>query len=216
MKHLARFAVILALLLPGCLNYEQHTVLSEDGSGTISIHYSIAENVMSWMESGNLAFTEDKVREQYKGDGVDIESVSITTEAEDSTRHVRVDLSFNDFAELSKLQSFRNMEFKWLREGDVFRFSQKLGANGSSQDASLDAFKVKYSYEFPGDILQSNADSTDGRKAFWVFNLSEMNKDHVITARISAGSGSSVMWVLGVIGVVVVLIVIFAVVRRRK
>ncbi len=217
MKHIASLGVILvsALLLTGCLNYEQRTVLSEDGSGSLSIHYSVGENVMSWMENGNLAFTEDKVREQYTGDGIDIESVRITTEAEDSSRHVRVELSFDEFDRLSRLRGFKNMEFHWKSEGDAFRFSHTLGVTGSSDDASLDAFKVKYSYEFPGDILESNADSTYGRTAFWIFDLSEMNASHSLTARIKADSGANVWWILGIIAVVISLILVVFLIRRK-
>lgn len=216
---MARFigwAALFVLFLPGCLNYEQHTVLSEDGSGKLTIHYSIAENVMSWLEDGNLAFTEDKVREQYSGEGVEIQALNVTTEAADSSRHVRVELEFDDIEKLSALRGFKDMQFRWLREGDQFRLTHTLGAASSSGDASLDAFSVRYSYEFPGDILESNADSTDGRTAFWKFQLSELNADHVITARISATAGSSTVYVLVVIGVVVVLIAIFALRRRKK
>jgi LPXTG-motif cell wall-anchored protein len=216
MKRFVRWAAVLALLLPGCLNYEQHTVISEDGSGTLSIHYSIAENVLSWMSDGNLSFTEDKVREQYSGEGVNIESLSISTEASDSSRHVHAELEFDDIEKLSKLRGFKGMEFRWLREGDQFRLTHKLGATNSSGDASLDAFMVRYSYEFPGDIIESNADSTYGRTAYWMFRLSELNADHVITASISATAGSSTTYVLVVIGVVMLLIAIFALRRRGK
>jgi hypothetical protein len=216
MTRFVRWAAAIALLLPGCLNYEQHTVLSEDGSGTLTIHYSIAENVLSWMSDGNLSFTEEQVREQYSGEGVSIETIRISTEAADSSRHVHAELQFDDIEKLSKLRGFKSMEFHWLREGDQFRFRHKLGAASSSGDASLDAFTVRYSYEFPGDILESNADSTAGRTAYWRFRLSELNADHVLTASISAAAGGSTIYVLVVIGVFVLLIAIFALRRRRK
>jgi hypothetical protein len=214
-----RRCIVLSLstiLLAGCLNYEQHVVLSEDASGSLTVHYSIAENVLSWMDGGNLSFTEESVREQYTGEGVDIRSIRITTEAEDSTRHVRVELEFSDIAKLSALRGFRNNDYRWLREGDVYRYIHAIAASSSSGDPSLDAFTLRYRCEFPGDIVESNADSLDGRAALWTFTLAELNSDQEMTALVHVESGGDVIWVLGVIGSVAALVLLIALLRRKR
>ena len=213
-----RIAVLFLLLLPlaGCISYEQDTQLNEDGSGSMQIHYWIAEDMLSWFKEGNLSFNEDSVRAQYSAETITVESVRSETRAADSTRHVFVTLSFDDIRRLPECSGFKDLDVKWMREGDVYRFVQTLPTASSSTDGMLDSFTFTYRFDFPGELRECNADSIDGSHAVWSFKLSELSKQQRLEAVVVASSGSSIWWIFGVLGVVAVLAVVIMVVRRRK
>lgn len=215
MRHVAAVLILLPLLIAGCINYEQNTTLNEDGSGSMEIHYWISESVLSWFNSGALTFHEDSIRAQYASDGITVEDVRVESRESDSTRHVHVSLQFDDITKLSRSQGFKDMEMKWMREGDVYRFVQTLPATSTSEDGMLDEFTFTYRYDFPGDIRESNADSSDGSNAVWVFKLSELDSARKMEAVIVASSGSNVWWIVGIIAVVVLAAFVFMRMRKR-
>lgn len=215
MKRIA--ATFFSLLcLAGCLNYEQHTVLEEDGSGSMSIHYWISEQMFMWMKDGTLSFNEDSVRLQYTADGITIRKAHTESVAADSSRHVWVSLEFDDITLLSECRGFEKLDFIWQREGDVYRFEQSLPAASESDEAFLDEYSFTYSYEFSGRVRETNADSVDGNTAIWVFPLSQMDSDLTLTAMVEATSGGSVLWVVGIMAAVLILIFVTHLLRRRR
>ena len=205
---------LLLLCLPGCISYEQDTRLEENGSGSMDIHYWISEDMLTWFKGGNLSFNEDSVRTQYRASGIEVESVRSEARESDSTRHVFVTLSFDDITTLPAAPGFRDLEIKWLREGDTFRFVQVLPAASSSGEEMLEQFTFTYRFEFPGEIRQSNADSIDGNRAIWAFKLSDLNEKRTLEAVIVAGSGGNIWWVLGIIALVIA--AAFVLMRMRK
>lgn len=209
-------AALLLLLLPGCLNYEQEATLSEDGSGSMEIHYWIKEQVYLWMDEGSLAFNEDSVRQQYVAAGVEVVSAETYTDAADSTRHVKASLLFDDVRELSDCRGFKDAAFLWQSEGDVYRFEQKMSPTMRSSDDLLAGYTFSYTWEFPGAVRESNADSVDGKRATWIFPLSDFDSDVTLTAMIENESGSRVDWVLSVLLVALILTFIFRFLRRRR
>ncbi len=215
MRRIVIPAVLLLIILPGCLNYEQEGRLEEDGSGSMDIHYWIKEQVFMWMENGKLAFNEDSVRLQYEAEGIDVTRSETTTDASDSTRHVRASLTFDDITSLSACRGFKDATFIWQGEGDIYRFEQRISSSMSSAEDLLDSYQFTYTWVFPGDIRESNADSVDGNRAVWIIPLSEFDKDITLTAIVEASSGSSVDWVLGVLLAVIILTFIFRFLRRR-
>lgn len=208
------FPTLLLLLIAGCISYEQDTRISEDGSGSMDIHYWIAEDMLTWMKDGALSFNEDSIRAQYAAEGIEIESVRSESRESDSTRHVYVSLSFDDVRQLPAAPGFRDLDIKWLREGDAYRFVQTLPAASSSGESMLDEFTFTYRFDFPGDVRESNADSIDGSRAVWVFKLSDLTEKRKLEATITAVSGSNVWWLLGIIAVV--LVAAFVLMRLRK
>lgn len=214
MRHFAAVLILLPLLIAGCINYEQSTELNEDGSGSMEIHYWISESVLSWFNSGALTFHEDSVRAQYASDGISIDDVRIETRDSDSTRHVRVSLHFDDINKLSAAPGFKDLDVRWMREGDVYRFVQTLPATSTAEDGTLEEFTFTYRFNFPGEIRESNADSSAGSDAMWAFKLSDMDSANKMEAVIVASSGSNVWWIVGIIGVVVIGAIVLM--RKRK
>lgn len=213
-RRYAVFLCLLPLLFAGCIFYEQNTELNEDGSGEMEIHYWISENMLSWFKGGTLSFHEDSVRAQYLADGVEVRSVRTESRDADSTRHVFVSLQFDDISHLSECSGFSDVQVKWMREGDVFRFVQTLPATSSSGDGMLDNFTFTYRYDFPGSIRESNADTVRDNHAVWVFHLSDLNAENRMEAVIVAPSGTNVWWVGGIVAVV--LLAAFVLWLRRK
>lgn len=214
-----RFALLiclLPLLFAGCIFYEQDTALNEDGSGSMEIHYWISDDVLSWFKDGALSFDEDSVRAQYFSDGITIESVRTEAREADSTRHVYVSLGFQDITKLSACKGFTDVEIRWMREGDVYRFVQKLPATSSSGDGMLDNFTFTYRYDFPGEIRESNADTIDGNHAVWVFKLSDLNDAKNMEAVVVASSGINIWWILGILAVVLTIALILFIMRKKK
>ncbi|MBE0643387.1 MAG: hypothetical protein IH600_04855 [Bacteroidetes bacterium] len=216
MRRFALFLCVMPLLIAGCIFYEQDTELNEDGSGEMEIHYWISENVLSWFKGGALSFNEDSVRAQYASDGIVVKSVRTESREVDSTRHVFVALQFDDIQRLSACTGFKDIDIKWMREGDVFRFVQSLPSTSSSGDGMLDNFTFTYRYNFPGEVRESNADTIDGDHAVWVFKLSDLNDAKKMEAVIVASSGTSVWWVLGILVVVVLAALILWIRRKRQ
>ena len=208
------FPTLLLLFIAGCISYEQDTRIDEDGSGSMDIHYWISEDMLTWMKDGALSFNEDSIRVQYAAEGIDVESVRSESRESDSTRHVHVSLSFGDVRQLPTARGFRDLDIKWLREGDAYRFVQTLPAASSSGETMLDEFTFTYRFDFPGDVRDSNADSVDGNHAVWVFKLSDLTEKRKLEATISAATGSNVWWVLGILAVV--LVAAFVLLRLRK
>lgn len=206
---------LFLLFLSGCLSYEQDTRLSEDGSGSMDIHYWVSENVISWFSGdGMLAFNRDSVYAQYEAEGITVHSVRVENRDSDSTRHVHVSLEFNDITALPACAGFREMKFSWLREGDVYRFMQELPVSSGSDQAMLERFTFSYRYDFPGDVRSANADSVDGSHAAWIFRLSDLDQGRKLEAVIVAGSGKNVWWILGVLALVLIASIIFY--RKRR
>jgi len=214
MRRLAALTTLL-FLLQGCITYEQHTTLEEDGSGSMEIHYFISEKMFMWMKDGTLAFNEDSVRHQYAADGITVESAHTASQASDSTRHVRVRLAFDDITRLPECRGFEKLTFLWQREGDIFRFAQDIPMANDTDNEFLEEYTFTYSYVFPGTIRECNADTVEGNRAVWVFPLSQLNSDVQMTAIVEASSGKSVYWVLGVMAVVL-LLTFLIIIRKRK
>jgi hypothetical protein len=204
----------MPLLFAGCIFYEQDTELSEDGSGSMEIHYWIAEDALSWFKGGALSFDEDSVRAQYASEGIHVNAVRIEARESDSTRHVFVSLDFEDIRRLSKSKGFADVNIRWMREGDVYRFVQTLPATSTSGDGMLENFTFTYRYDFPGEVRESNADTLNNNHAVWVFKLSDLNEKRKMEAVVSASSGSNIWWIFGILAVVAV--AVFVLMRMRK
>lgn len=209
-------ALLMLLLLPGCLTYEQEGRLNEDGSGSMEIHYWIKEQVYLWLDEGSLAFNEDSVRQQYAADGVEVLRAETYTDGADSTRHVKVSLQFDDIQALPDCRGFKDAAFLWQSEGDVYRFEQKMSPTMSSSDDLLAGYTFTYTWEFPGTVRESSADSVHENRATWIIPLSDFDRDVTLTAMIENESGSRIDWVLSVLLVALVLAFIFRFLRRRR
>ncbi len=208
--------IFLSFLLSGCINYEQFTTLRTDGSGTMEIHYWINQDIASSMTQGDFAFDKESVNKQYEALGVEVKDVRIESNAADSTKHVRVKLKFSDITQLSKASGFKSSGFEWNHAGSKITFKQNFHVNsGSSESMGLDKFTFTYTYNFPGDIVSTNATTYSGRTAVWKFKLSELSTDRSLIAVIAVSWFSAKNIVIALVVVLAVLI-LFIVLRKKS
>ncbi len=219
MKKSARLSLVImlpVLLIAGCLNYEQVVKLDSDSSGSMEIHYWTSEDNVQWMSNDNFSFQETEIKDRYKGSGITVEEVKVETNPTDSTRHVRVELSFKDINKLSETPAFKNTAISFVKEGENFLFKQSIKGSSNADGMGMNEYTFRYSYTFPGDVLSSNADKTEGRTLEWVYKLPELSKDVTLTATVSAGSSLNAVLLGVAAGGAALLLGLFLLARRRK
>ncbi|MDH7514408.1 MAG: hypothetical protein QHI48_00840 [Bacteroidota bacterium] len=220
MKRITSVSMAVALLcgfFSGCLNYEQRTILKKDGSGEMEIHYWTKEDNIQFMSNGEFAFQEQDVKNRYTSSGVHIDDIRVETESADSTRHVRVKLSFDNINDLSAVPAFKNTSFSFKKEKGNLVFKQTLKGNTNAGGMGMEAYTFRYIYVMPGEIISSNATRTEDRTLTWEYKLSEMSKDLVLTATVKPASASTtIIIVVAVAAILVVGGVLLFVLRRGK
>jgi hypothetical protein len=182
----------------------------------MEIHYWTSEDNVQWMSNDNFSFQETEVKDRYKGSGITVEEVKVETDPADSTRHVRVELSFKDINKLSETPAFKNTAISFVKEGDNFVFKQSIKGSSNADGMGMNEYTFRYSYTFPGDVISSNADKADGRTLEWIYKLPELSKDVTLTATVSAGSSWWNTVLIGVAAGGAALLVLFLLAKRRK
>ena len=213
---IAAAALLPVLILSGCLNYEQKATLNADGSGEMEIHYWTKEDNVQWMGNDNFSFQESEIKNRYTNSGVEVEKVTVDLDVKDSTRHVRLEVSFKDINKLSETAAFKNATFSFKPEGDKMVFKQTIKGSNNANGMGMEEFKFIYSYTMPGEVVASNATKVDGSTLTWQYSLPELSKDVMLTATVSTGSGFDITMILGIVGLVLFLGVIVALLIRRK
>ncbi len=209
-------AVILALALVGCINYEQQTTLNMDGSGTMHIHYWAKENNVMWLSSNKLAFDEAKIRDQYKSDNITVQSVKVESDTKDSTKHVHVALAFKNIGRLTEVPGFKDMTISWTDKGETKVLTHVLKADSSAGGFGMGDYSVTYAYTMPAEVLASNATKTDGKLLTWKYALSDLAKEQTMTATVKkAAAGNVVTIVIIVVAAIVLIGVVLMLVRKR-
>ncbi|MAT38430.1 MAG: hypothetical protein CL946_02370 [Ectothiorhodospiraceae bacterium] len=218
-KRAVRFIPLAALLLiAGCINYEQTTTLNMDGSGSASIHYWAEEGSVMFLSDGPLAFDEEKVKEQYAGEGITIHDVTIETNDEDSTRHVRVKLDFQNIITLAETKAFENVEIVWEEKDGLMNFKQTMKSKDDNNFGMGD-YTITYVYEMPGEIVNSNATKEEGTTLTWENDLADLGGSGVIlsaTIKKSGMGGDLLMIILIIVGVILLVVIVIAVFGRKR
>jgi hypothetical protein len=216
-RALCSFACLVLLLAAGCINYDQKMELNANGSGTMVMHYSMAQQLVSMMQMGGSAgaegggeqempfkLKEEEVKADLNAPGVKVEKFETKTEGDQ--QHFYVHLSFDNVASLNKTKTFKEMQVTWKEEKGVTTFSQVLKAKkkegtateGDDQmgkqmaQAMFGNAAFKYSVKFPSKVLPApdtnGTISEDGQSVSWSFPLVEMDSgDKVMTAKFKSG-----------------------------
>lgn len=186
---------LLALaLISGCVQVEQTLSLHGDGSGTLTVQYSVPHDTVTKMEAqlGALAggsdapienpfsFDTEKIRADFK----DYEPLGITLNDvrswdEGGNKRIRLEIHFATLAGVMKTEFFsdRNVQLKRLPDGE-YEFRQK-GTPAEQSDPEMQAlmrtamagFRATLTLETPGDVLDSNADQRAPRSVLWIFDV---------------------------------------------
>ena len=194
---------LLALLLvgwsAGCVRVEQTLRLNDDGSGSLSLRYGMAESDLAEMESlakSQLAeegvteaapvnpfeFDEAQVRkdfEDYRSLGVTLED--IRTEVVEGWKYMSLRIAFTSLAGLGQTEflSDRQVTLKRLAEG---RYELVQAAPPGTDEATeamdpeamaglMKGFRAVLRVELPGAVVETNADEKEGARASWIFDV---------------------------------------------
>jgi hypothetical protein len=169
----------ISFYLTGCVNVNQKTTIYKDGSGIIKLEYwTLISNVKTTEEIAKFTFkSEDDIKAAYSSQYVEVTSVKMEDNLEDSTRHVFVEMSFKDFNLLNTAKGFSSIQSAWKTVSDVIEFKYVIPqdtANANIMDAYN--YKLFYEFEFPDDVI-----STNGRKCckniYWDKSLADLKKD---------------------------------------
>ncbi|MBA4251519.1 MAG: hypothetical protein C0425_06010 [Chlorobiaceae bacterium] len=211
--------LLLLLVLPGCLNYEQEVSLYPDGSGDMKIKY--------WMEFTNRdniellskvgIFNSDSIRSQFTHEDVRIKDIVVVTDTVDSLLRAEIHIQFEHIDSLNHLRLFYESNFS-LKEGAAgqLTFSQFIPpiAIGFGIDAS--DFKVKYIYEFPGEIVTHNATQVTKKQLIWEYSLPEIGKGKTISATYRPFKlKETPYWIYILSGVVLFIVIVFLFRKKR-
>ncbi len=195
------FVVLSALLISGCVNYEQNTTLNDDGSGSMKVHYwSKMSNFSMGTSLGKFEFDESKAKENYSSGNTEIKSIKTEDNLDDSTKHVRVELTFKDINKLPDAKAFKSVEPSWKEGKDGMELKYVLLKDTSAaKNMGASEYTVTYTFEMPGEIVSTNATKKDGKTLTWEYKVSDLGKDIEMTANVKKEGGKT----CGIFGAVI-------------
>ena len=187
---LGSFILFLGIYLSGCVNVDQETKLNADGSGTMNLHYwTKMSNVSSSDEIGGFAFSEDKAKSNYTSSNSEVTSVNISDDLDDSTKHVKLEVTFKDINALPSAKGFEKVTTSW-KEGDDgmdFNYTLKQDTSNAKNMGASDT-KLTYKFEFPGEVVSTNG-RKDGQNVEWDKTLADLKEDVEMTATVKKEGG---------------------------
>ena len=184
------FTFITALLITGCVNYDQKTELKSDGSGTMKIHYWASSSNISDNELGGFGFNDEKARKNFTSTNTTVDNVKIEEKADtDTTKstHVYLDLKFKDINKLSEAKGFEKIKATYEKSEKGMEFKYTLLKDTANSGFGMEKYTLTYEFNFPDEVLATNG-NLDGKKVSWSKNLTDLKEDVLMSATIK-GSG---------------------------
>ncbi len=183
--YITAFAIIFAaLLLSGCVTYDQELYIGKNGSGIVKVHYSLI-NVDTGSEMGSevdvipasFSTNEAEIREMYKGDGIELKDIKI--ESDETITNVYLLIKFDNVLDLNDHGVWDENQVIGTRIEDgklvyIQDISNPDARTLSSEEKSLyDSYIFSYSLQLPNKVIETNGlRSKDGRTIYWEYPLS--------------------------------------------
>ncbi|MBZ0202369.1 MAG: hypothetical protein K8I03_05060 [Ignavibacteria bacterium] len=191
------FIFAASLYLVGCVNYDQKTTIKVDGSGSMKIHYwSGMKNFSMGTTLGKFEFDESKTKDKYKSGNTDVTSIKVEDNLDDSTKHVRIELTFKDINKLSDAKGFESAKATWkeVSDGMELKYTLLKDTSAASQMSATD-YKVTYEFTMPSEIVSTNG-TKDGETVKYNYTLADLGKDLEMTTVVKKPKGK----LCGIIG----------------
>ncbi len=185
MSKYLKLTPLLLILLSGCLNYTQVTVIKTDGSGSMFIHY-----YMKWGSQRDSLLVEqiglfqrDSVYKEFSSEFNKITNVEVYRDFNDSTIHAKVEFEFNTLDSLNITPAFRKSQLS-IKDGgkNTKIFSQFIQPIATGFGLANKNFSLTYVYYLPGEILNHNATDISRNKLTWNYSIDEIGTGKYITA----------------------------------
>jgi len=136
----AKVIVLLAaaaLLVAGCVNYDERIELNADGSGIVRIHLAIAEQVLPGefkpktdAEADLLPMPREELIKDLESEGFKV--TSLRAESSQGLRHFYIVIEFKSLEDLSKSESFGGRKVSLKRNGERWEFRQEINVSEES------------------------------------------------------------------------------------
>jgi hypothetical protein len=208
-KYKIIFVLFVSLFIFGCINYEETVQLNQDGSGKLTMHYSIPQQLFAMMQMGQdsgekkeempFKFKESEIKSDLTAPGVTVEKVE--QKAEGDQQHFFVTLSFKKITDLNQTKSFAKMPFTWKEDGGNILFQQVLIGEKKEDEsnpmgdqmasAMMGNAKFTFRVTLPSKALPApDTNGTiqqDGKTVVWEYPILEASKGQTMTAKFAAG-----------------------------
>jgi hypothetical protein len=187
---LSIFIFASSIYLIGCVNYDQKTIIKEDGSGSMKIHYwSGMKNFTMGTSLGKFEFDSSKARNSYQSPNTEITSLKIEDKLDDSTKHVNIELTFKDINKLKEAKGFEGVNSTWKEVTDGMEFKYILQKDTSaSQQMNAGDYKITYEFTMPSEIVSTNG-TKDGETVKYSYTLANLSKDIEMTTVVKKPKG---------------------------
>ncbi len=179
---------MVAVFISGCVNVDQKTKLSADGSGTMSVKYWTKSSNVTGDELSGFGFTEAKVKSNYTSSNTEPTDIKVEKNATtDSTSVVTLNVKFKDINKLSEAKAFAKIKASFVdgKEGKDFKYVL-LQDTASAKNMGMSDYKLTYEFEFPGEVLATNG-TKDGQKVKWEKTVADLKEDITMSATVKAG-----------------------------
>ncbi|MBU0559656.1 MAG: hypothetical protein KJ799_04830 [Bacteroidetes bacterium] len=176
---------LFAIIITGCLSYNQITTIRTDGSGEMFVHY--------WMNFSDLQdsllinklgiFNTDSIRAEFSSPHTFIKNVESYKDFRDSTIHAKVEFDFTHIDSLNKTKAFNGAEYSLKTDANGYQtFSQFIQPFATGFGFNRDSLKIQYTYYLPGKIMSHNASSISNNKLIWEYTLKNIGTGKLISA----------------------------------
>ncbi|MEO8665258.1 MAG: hypothetical protein ABI462_07165 [Ignavibacteria bacterium] len=216
------FLLLTSLSLNGCLNVRQKTVINEDGSGTINLHYWMRSQgeIPYGDEIDGYSFIESEARKKYTSYNTVIKEFRKFDDSKDTTNHIELTMDFKNINKLSETPGFSRVQISYVKGKDGYDFRYFIPKDTTlKQEYIKDDHTLEYTFEFPKEVKTSNGtilDTKDHNSVKWVIPVKEHKiKDFEMIATVKDKSG-----ICGLFGMELPLILIAGLVfikfKKRK
>ncbi|HUW56364.1 MAG TPA: hypothetical protein VMZ92_06985 [Planctomycetota bacterium] len=122
---------VLAVLVVGCVDYDERIELNTDGSGLVRMHLTVSEQVLRTSTPGKIEKEADLLPIPQKDLTRDIEKegfrvTSLRASSSRGHRHFYLVLEFDRLETLTKSQLFGNRQASLKRDGPRWEFRQEI------------------------------------------------------------------------------------------
>lgn len=233
---LVGLAVAAAIIVAGCINYDQEVTLNADGSGTVMVHYTSDDP--EGTQAPKLAFTEEDITNEYANSNVTVRDINVVIPAEGETgsHEATYYLDFDNVADLNGYGVFAvedkmTQVFSLADTDDTAVFTQTCNLTMDVEDTSgLTDYKFTYSLTCPGNVIETNGTvAADGKTVTWEYPLPDLiNKTVEMTASYEKPAGApgaggllaggiiTILFIIICVIIIVVIIIIIIVLVRKK
>ena len=182
---LLRILIFILLILPGCINYEQVTIIKKDGSGEMYVHYW-----MNWKSEKDSAaicnaeiFFPDSINAEFSKPYIQIDYISVYKQPSDSSIHAKIEISYEHIDSLNQTEMFYLSRFTLIKGPDETQvFSQFVPPMMQGFGSDKTPRQLEYVYYLPGRIVNSNADEIDKNKLTWKLRSDHLGIGKFLTA----------------------------------